>query len=123
MVGGSDALTGVALVARPTLVLSVLGLDAPVEPVYLRFIGVFVCSVGFAYLYPFALSDRLGRSGRLRAVLEWTAGVRLAVALFVTLSVAGRALAPAWLVISGFDAGVALSQLALLSRGRLADAR
>ena len=120
--GGGDLATGLSLVAAPALVLAALGLPVPDETVYLRFVGVFVGSVGAAYLYPLLLSGA-SRAARIAAALEWTAGVRLAVALFVAVAVAADALAGPWLLIGAYDAALALVQLALLSRGGLTDAR
>lgn len=118
--GGGDLATGLALVAAPAQVLSLLGLPVPGETIWLRFVGVFVGSVGAAYLYPLLL-DRARRAARLCAVLEWTAGARLAVAFFLAMAVAGNALDGGWLGVGGWDAALGLGQLALLARGRLAD--
>jgi hypothetical protein len=120
--GVGDLATGLSLVAAPALVLAALGLPAPDETIYLRLVGVFVGSVGAAYLYPLLLSGA-SRAPRIAAALEWTAGVRLAVALFVAVAVAADALAGPWLLIGAYDAALALAQLALLSRRGLADAR
>lgn len=121
-VGASDAGTGALLVGVPGFVLAVPGIPLPVETVYLRLVGVFVSAVGLTYLYPLLLSDRAAGRARLIAALEWTAGVRLAVALFVAVAVAVGALARAWLLVGFFDAVVGLLQVGLLVRGWGADA-
>jgi hypothetical protein len=111
--GLGDAATGILLVAAPALVLRLLGI-APVEnDVLLRFVGVFVGCVGLAYLYPWVLRRR----GRLRTAIEITAGVRLAVAIFLALAVLRGAMDEAWIPVGGYDALVAAAQLALLARG------
>lgn len=116
--GFADLATGVGLLTWPQLVLAALSLPAPAELIYLRFVGVFVAGVGLAYLYPFAYAER---EYRLHAALEWTAGVRLAVALFLAVAVAAGKLGGAWLLVGTFDAVVALVQLGLLARGLLTD--
>lgn len=110
--GLGDTVTGLALVAAPEAVLRLLAIPtAGADPFALRFVGVFVGCVGLAYLYPFALAPAR-RGARLAAAIETTAGIRLAVAAFLVVSVAtGR---PAgWLVVAGVDAAIALAQLAL----------
>ena len=78
-------------------------------------IGVFVASVGLAYLYP--LLPRWRRAGRLRTVLEVTALQRAAVALLVGCALAGGALPPGWWVVAVTDATLAAAQLVLLRSG------
>jgi hypothetical protein len=111
--GLGDAATGILLIAAPALVLRLLGISGPADDVFLRFVGVFVGCVGLAYLYPWTLRRR----GRLRAAIEITAGVRLAVAAFLLVAVIRGAMAAPWMTVGGYDALVAAVQLALLSRG------
>ena len=114
LAGACDAATGAILVANPALVVRLLHLTpAPTEPVYLRFVGVLVGAVGLAYFYP-RLRSGDGAWSRLVAVLEMTAGFRLAVAAFVTTTVVTGALGRAWLTVAATDFGVAVLQLALL---------
>jgi len=116
LAGLCDAATGALLVASPGRVLVLMRVGAPpAEPVYLRFIGVFVASVGLAYLYPLVF----GAAGRLAVVFEVTALVRAAVALFVTVAVAAGALTPPWLSVAFTDAAFAVLQLGLLRKGAL----
>jgi hypothetical protein len=114
LAGACDASTGALLVADPSLVVRLLRLEpAPLDSVYLRFVGVFVGAVGFAYLY--ALMRWGARAWtQIVAVLEITAGFRLAVAVFVGASVAAGALGYTWLVVAASDLAIAVSQLALL---------
>lgn len=116
LAGGGDAGTGLLLVAAPALVLRLLRIAPAGDLTYLRFVGVFVGCVGLAYLYPWLLGGRR-RAGRMAAVLEMTAGVRLAVALFLGLAVAGSRLALPWITVGIYDAVLAIAQLALLHRG------
>lgn len=118
LAGGGDALTGLLLLAAPRLVLRLLGAAVPGDSggdlVLLRFVGVFVASVGLAYLYPWLLRD--GPS-RLRTVLEITAGFRLAVALFLGCALMSGRLDLPWAAVGAYDALVALAQIGLRARG------
>jgi hypothetical protein len=116
LAGACDGATGLLLVASPRVALDLMRVaPAPAEPIYLRFVGVFVGGVGFAYLYPWVLA-RSRRWLRIVTVLELTTGLRLAVGIFVVASVAAGALVPAWLVVAVTDLGVAAAQVFLLGR-------
>lgn len=119
--GACDLTTGLLLVATPFTVLGLMGVagtaGAGEEGVYLRYIGTFVAAVGAAYLYPLVLPPRGGgRDGadRLPTVLEVTALVRGAVAVFVTAAVTIGTLAAPWLLVAAVDGGLAALQLRLL---------
>lgn len=117
LAGGGDVATGLLLVAAPALVLRLLGLERPAADLaLLRFVGVFVACVGVAYLHPW-LRRRSARQLRLLAALEMTAGIRLAVALFLGIAVASSILEIPWLRVGFYDAAVALAQIGLLARG------
>lgn len=117
LAGGGDALTGLLLLAAPGLVLRLLGLPAPADGLALvRFVGVFVACVGLAYFYG------LSRRYRLVPAIEMTAGIRLAVGLFLGVAATVGELEPPWLLIGAYDAIVATAQLGLLARGMFADA-
>ncbi len=112
--GLGDAVTGILLIAAPGLVLRLLGISGPLsDDALLRFVGVFVMCVGLAYLYPWVLRGQ----GRLRTAIEITAGIRLAVASFLSIAVLRGAMDAAWVPVGGYDALVAAAQLALLARG------
>ena len=116
--GGGDAATGLFLIAAPGLVLRLLGATVPGgDLVLLRFVGVFVGCVGLACLYPWLLRDRHRRESRLVAALEMTAGVRLAVALFLSVAVMTGRLDLPWATVGAYDALVASAQIGLLARG------
>lgn len=119
--GACDFTTGVLLIAAPFTVLGLMGValapEAAGDGVYLRYIGTFVAAVGASYLYPVVLALVTGgRAGaeRLPTVLEVTALVRGAVALFVTAAVARGALATPWLLVAAVDGGLAVFQIWLL---------
>lgn len=121
--GGGDLVTGLLLLARPAAVLAPLGLTLPAESwVFLRWIGVFVASVGALYLHPWSLPPGSERRSRLRGALEFTAFLRLAVAAFVAGAVVASQLASPWLAVGGYDALVALAQLFLLPTAEACDA-
>ncbi len=116
LAGACDAVTGVLLVSVPIATLKLMRIaELPAEPIYMRFIGVFVGGVGLAYLYPLVLSR--GRSDtRLSVVLEVTALVRLCVALFLGVSIARAALATAWSTVLLTDLLLAAAQIWMLTR-------
>lgn len=115
-VGVCDLATGLVLMAGPALVLRRLDPDLAGDgSVFVRWLGVFVATVGTAYLYPWRV--RPLRPGRIAAVVEVTALQRGAVALFVIAGVASAALGPLWLAVALFDGAVATVQLDLLHRG------
>ena len=115
LAGGGDAATGLLLLAAPRLVLRLLGAADPGEDlVLLRFVGVFVGCVGLAYLYPWLLRDR---GHRARAAIEITAGIRLAVALFLGCAILTGQLDLPWATVGAYDALVAMAQIGLLARG------
>jgi hypothetical protein len=104
------------LLAAPLLVLGGMGVRDAVagDTIHLRYIGAFVAAVGASYLYPLALP---GADRRVPVVLEVTALVRGAVALFVGGAVASGALAPPWLTVAAVDGGLAAFQLWLIGGG------
>lgn len=123
LVGAMDSTTGLLLVVSPALTLRLMGIsdiDAMGE-VGLRWIGVFVGSVGLAYLYPFALRGK-GRHRRLTTVIEVTTLVRTAVGTFVAVALVIGSLVPAWLSVSLTDLGLAAFQLWLVASGRVGNA-
>jgi hypothetical protein len=123
LAGGGDAVTGLLLLAAPRLVLHLLGAAAvPGEDlILLRWVGVFVGCVGLAYLYPWLLHPWLlrpsRRESRVRAAVEITAGMRLAVALFLGIAIMTGQLDLPWATVGVYDALVAVAQIGLLARG------
>ena len=113
--GLCDGLTGLLLVGAPGTTLKLMGVPAAGEPIWIRYIGVFVASIGAAYLYPW-WSRRASADG-LAAVLEITALSRFAVTAFVTTAVVWGDLAPGWTLVAVTDAAVASLQLFFLCRG------
>ncbi|MBB5352542.1 hypothetical protein HNR46_002788 [Haloferula luteola] len=105
-VGAMDALTGLMLVFWPGWVLSLLGIGevGPESWVWVRWIGVFVGSVGFSYGW-------VWRGAReAEAVWGWTAMVRAWVAVFVTVNVLSGRLETAWVGVAATDGVVGIVQ-------------
>ncbi|MCU0797658.1 MAG: hypothetical protein MUF31_17185 [Akkermansiaceae bacterium] len=105
VVGLMDALTGLMLIVCPAWVLSQLGLAemAGESMLFLRWIGVFVASVGMSYAWAFR--------GDGSAVWRFTSLVRVMVAVFVTANIVAGSLAPAWAGVAVTDAVVAAVQI------------
>lgn len=124
VLGLGDLATGVLLVIGPGLVERLLSIPSgeASNAVWLRWIGVFVASIGLAYLWPLR-GEGARRRLRLRFALEWTAGARLAVAASVAVSVISGDLDQQWCLVGAYDALAAIAQLALLGAWRPDDAR
>lgn len=120
LAGLGDSLTGLLLVVAPAFTLALMGIAssppvARLEWTYLRFVGVFVGSIGLSYLVPFA-AQPCHRLRRWRGVLEVTALVRFAVALFITGCLVAGDLALAWISVPLTDFTLAVMQLLILRR-------
>jgi hypothetical protein len=117
VVGAMDLVTGLLLIGATESTLRLMGIAVtPAEPIYLRFVGVFVAATGSLYLLPFVSRSLPARRLRERATLEATALVRACVAAFVTISIASGALEPAWVSVALADGALALAQLLVLRR-------
>jgi hypothetical protein len=127
--GFCDTTTGLLLVTRPDLTLNLMGIrdfaaiDAAGGAIFLRWVGVFVGSVGLAYLYPWflglgsVLPSNLELRSRLHTVFEVTSIVRCAVAAFVAVSVVTGALSWPWLSVAATDLTLAVLQVVALRGG------
>ena len=113
--GGLDFATGVGLVTLPAFTLARMGAPVPGEEalLYVRFVGVFVASVGATYLGAWAL----GGAARLRSVFGFTLPFRAGAGSFTGVAVAMGALGPAWLVVTATDLALAGVQSWLLAKG------
>lgn len=117
--GGCDALTGCLLLLAPLETLELLGIAATHEPMLVSFIGIFVGSMGLAYLQPWWSGRWVGTGPRvnLSVLLEITAVARFAVGLFLVFSVSSANLEPAWLSVAATDLTLAFFQTYILRRG------
>ena len=113
--GFCDGITGVLLMCVPLWTLHLMGIHtAPTEPVYVRFIGVFVFSVGSSYFFPVVRGDQ----GSLCAVFGVTTWIRICVAVFVIWAICGGRLVTPWISVAGVDIVLALLQIWILMRIR-----
>ena len=110
--GACDTVTGLLLVMAPALALKLMGIrSVPAEPVFVSFIGVFVLSVGLAYLL-FVRSPRSTEElAATRSAWLITSVERLCVGSFVMVAVASKQLEPAWFSITMVDLTVAAFQV------------
>ncbi len=121
LAGLSDAGTGLLLIAAPAWTLHLMGLGIIPQPVaFVRYIGVFVLSVGLTYWWaalrwPFMAHAHIGWSTQWKI----TALVRTLVALFIVWQVAAGSLEPRWITVALSDGAFALIQWAGLALGWL----
>ena len=119
--GLCDTSTGVLLIAAPAWTLGVMGLRVVPQPVaFVRYIGVFVLSVGLTYLWS-AIRWPLMPHAHIAWTAQWkiTALFRSLVALFVAWQVASAAIEPRWISVAFSDGAFALIQILGLAKGWL----
>ena len=119
--GLCDTSTGLLLIAAPTWTLGLMGLTTIPQPVaFVRFIGVFVLSVGLTYLWA-ALQWPLTSHAHIAWTAQWeiTALIRTLVALFVMWQVASGGIETRWITVALSDGAFALIQWIGLQKGWL----
>jgi len=117
LAGLMDATTGALLLAAPMWTLDLMGISVlPLEPLYQRWIGAFVCSVGCSYLFPFLLPAGPVRDQRSIGILTMATIVRIFIAAFSGVAIATGALEPAWLSVTFTDATLAILQIVVLRK-------
>ena len=117
LAGLMDATTGALLLAAPMWTLNLMGITIlPLEPLFQRWIGAFVCSVGCSYLFPFLLRSGPERDHRTAGILTMATIVRIFIAAFSGVAIATGALEPAWLSVTFTDATLAILQLIVLRK-------
>lgn len=115
LAGLMDATTGALLLAAPLWTLDLMGITIlPQEPLFQRWIGAFVCSVGCSYLFPFLLPAGPARDQRAVGILTMATIVRLFIAGFSGIAIATGGLEPAWLSVTFTDATLAVLQIYIL---------
>lgn len=119
--GALDFCTGLGLVFVPGLMLKLMGAGVlAAEPtIYLRWVGAFVCAVGFGYLWALWRRD----VALLRHVLELTVFFRLAAGAYSAWAVASGVLPLAWVSVPLTDFFLAATQTWLVRRGVFTTAR
>ena len=112
--GALDFTTGLGLVFTPAWTLRLMGAAPVARPAetYLRFLGVFVCLVGFSYLWALWRGPRA-----LRGILELSIFYRLGAGAYCAWAVATGRLDPAWGSVPAVDFACAAAQAWLLRRG------
>jgi hypothetical protein len=122
--GLCDACTGLLLIAAPAWTLGLMGITLIPQPVaFVRYIGVFVLSVGLTYLWAVARWP-LTSHAHIGWETQWkiTALIRSLVALFVLWQVATAAIEFRWISVAFSDGAFALIQWFGLRKGWLAHA-
>ena len=115
LAGACDGLTGIMLMIIPVSTLVVMGVATPLaEPVYMRWIGAFVYSVGFSYFIPFLSCTPAARRRRSTSVLETTLWIRVVIAVFSTVSILRGELDVSWIAVPLSDVTLATMQAVLL---------
>ncbi len=118
LAGCCDGLTGIMLMVMPVSTLVMMGVASPVaEPVYMRWIGAFVYSVGFSYFIPFLSCTPETRRRRSVSVLETTLWIRIVIATFTTVSIIRGELDISWIAVPLSDVTLAAIQVTLLALG------
>jgi hypothetical protein len=118
LAGFCDSATGLLLVCFPIVTLSFIGISIFPVPAFIRFIGVFVLSVGITYLWV-AILWPLNEPAVLVWLTQWkiTAFIRLMVALFLFWQLLSRGLEPRWIVVAVTDSIFAAIQIIGLEQG------
>ena len=121
LAGLCDTSAGLLLIVAPTFTLGMMGLSIIPAPVaFVRYIGVFVLSVGLTYLWT-VVRWPLDPRGSLVWSTQWkiTALIRLLVALFVAWQVATGAIEVRWMTVAFSDGVFAAIQIIGLQKGWL----
>jgi uncharacterized protein YjeT (DUF2065 family) len=111
--GLCDATTGLLLIGCPEFTLRLMGLSLIPQPIaFVRYIGVFVMSVGLSYLWT-AARWPLNEHVALVWMTQWkmTALIRMSVAVFITWQVLVHALEFHWITVGLTDGLLAVVQI------------
>jgi hypothetical protein len=119
--GLCDTSTGLLLIAAPAWALHIMGLSVIPQPAaFVRYIGVFVLSVGLTYLWA-AVKWPLSPRDNIAWSTQWkiTALIRTLVALFILWQVATAAIESRWITVAFSDGAFAIIQWIGLRKGWL----
>ena len=113
LAGAMDFATGLGMIMLPAITLKLMRVTVPTEEAlfYLRFVGVFVGSVGFSYLWAW----RTG-SAALRESFRFTIPFRIGAGTFCLVAVSRGAMEPMWLSVTLADYGWVGVQIWFLRR-------
>jgi len=117
--GLCDTATGLLLLVLPVFTLRLLGLTVIPQPLaFIRYIGVFVMTVGLTYLLTVARWPLNEHSALVwRAQWTMTALIRTGVAGFVVLQLAVQAVEFGWISVAVTDGLFAAVQITGLKKG------
>jgi len=115
--GGGDFAAGLLLVIVPQTALRWMHVSPANDPVWIRFIGVFVGCVGLTYFLGLLTWYRDRSALELRTVWKLTAMFRLAAGAFVAMAINLGLLDRAWISVPTADFFWAAVQLAILRKG------
>jgi len=119
--GLCDLTTGILLVLAPAWTLALMGVKHAPQPVeFAAFIGVFVLSVGVAYLYAARLPMTSANAPCWQTIWWLTAMSRTLVAAFLGWKFFSGRLETAWLTVALTDGVLAAFQWLGLRQGWLA---
>lgn len=120
LAGLCDTSTGALLVFAPAWTLRLMGLHQLPSPIeFVSFVGVFVLSVGLAYLYAARWPMNFHFAPRWQTVWFLTALSRSLVAMFLTWQIIAGKIEAAWLTVALTDGALAIVQWAGLHLGWL----
>ncbi len=120
LAGLCDVTTEALLAFAPSWTLSLIGVRHGPQPVeFTSFIGVFVLSVGVAYLYAARLPMITANAPRWQTVWWLTALSRTLVAVFLLWKISAGRLEMAWLTVALTDGALAIFQWIGLRKGWL----
>jgi len=119
--GLCDSITGMLLVFAPSWTLHRMGLTEIPRPIaFVRYLGVFVLSVGLSYLWA-AIRWPLTTHAHIGWSTQWkiTAMIRTLVALFIVWQVAIAGIEVKWIIVAFSDSTYAIVQWIGLRKGWL----
>jgi hypothetical protein len=113
-----DSATGMGLITIPAFTLQMMGMDpAAYQLGLIRFIGIFVFSVGSLYLWGLFFQSRQGTSS-LKSVWLVTIWIRLCVGSILLGMILSHTLSTSWGLVSLTDLSLAAFQIWWLKRNR-----
>ena len=114
--GLMDTLTGLCLIFLPAWTLNLMGVSPRTDHIFVSYIGIFVCAVGYSHFLagPFPTDDTSRE--RWKTIWKISSLVRILVALFVLVKIMRSQFEPAWISVAATDLVVALILLNFLQR-------
>lgn len=115
VVGAMDFATGAGLLIAPAFTLACMGVSAPAADAlaWVRFVGVFVGSVGASYLWAWRAAGPV----QMRTMFIVMAFFRAAAGSYTGVAVALGTLEPAWLAVTFTDVACVAVQVWFIMKG------